>query len=142
MPTVIETHATAPVFPPGRYGRRRAEKPSRPWVPILLSVLVAAALTAFAARLYMSYNTDRYEPRLLAYSNVTDASVTVRFEVRKSDNDGPATCRVRALSSNGEEVGLAEVDVPPGKIVQVMYMLATSRRAFHVVVPACGPAER
>ena len=137
---MTETHTTAPVFPPGRYGRRRAARPSRPWVPALLALLVVAATAALAVRLYQQYGTATYEPRLISYSDVTDTSVRVRFEVRKPDGDA-ATCRVRARARDGEEVGLAEVDVPTGEVVVVMYVLATSRRAFHVEVPGCGPVR-
>ncbi|WP_238015591.1 DUF4307 domain-containing protein [Dactylosporangium sp. AC04546] len=134
---MTETHATAK-YPPGRYGRRREPQPRRRWVVACLAALALVAGGAIVWRLYQQYGPQEYEPQVQRFYNVTDEGISVDFVVRK-DAGKAATCRVRARSASGEEVGLAEVDVPKGAEPVVSYRLATSDRPVTVEVPACGP---
>ena len=134
---VTETHATAK-YPPGRYGRRREPQPRRRWLVALVAAVVAVAGLAIAWRLFQQYGPQEYEPQVQRFYNIADDGISVDFVVRK-DADKEATCRVRARSASGEEVGQADVDVPKGTDTLVTYRLATSGRPVTVEVPACGP---
>jgi hypothetical protein len=133
-----ETHATLDRYPPGRYGRRREPRPRRRWLTFALAGAVGLAGLAVAWQLYTQYGPQDYEPQVQRFYNVTDDGITVDFVVRK-DPQQRATCSVRARSASGEEVGLAQVDVPAGAEAFVTYRLATSDRPVTAEVPACGP---
>ncbi|WP_433610729.1 DUF4307 domain-containing protein [Dactylosporangium sp. CA-139114] len=139
MTTAKETHATDK-YPPGRYGRRREPQPRRRWLVFALAAVVAVAGLAIAWQLYRQYGPQDFEPQVQRFYNVTDDGITVDFVVRK-EPDLRATCSVRARSASGQEVGLAQVDVPEGAEAQVTYRLATSDRPVTVEVPACGPLK-
>jgi hypothetical protein len=134
---VTETHATAK-YPPGRYGRRREPRPRRTWLVVLAATVAAAAGLLITVKLYQQYGPQEYEPQVQRFYEISDDGITVDFVVRK-DAAKEATCRVRARSASGEEVGLAEVDVEKGAETRVTYRLATSDRPVTVEVPACGP---
>ncbi len=134
---MTETHATAK-YPPGRYGRRREPRPRRTWLVALVATVAAAAGLLVAVKLFQQYGPQEYEPQVQRFYAISDDGITVDFVVRK-DAGKEATCRVRARSANGEEVGLAEVDVEKGAEARVTYRLSTSDRPVTVEVPACGP---
>ncbi|MET7417677.1 DUF4307 domain-containing protein [Dactylosporangium sp. NPDC005555] len=134
---MTETHATAK-YPPGRYGRRREPRPRRTWLVVLVAAVAAVAGVLIAVKLFQQYGPQEYEPQVQRFYAISDDGITVEFVVRK-DAAKEATCRVRARSASGEEVGLAEVDVPKGPEALVTYRLATSDRPVTVEVPACGP---
>lgn len=134
---MTETHATAK-YPPGRYGRRREPRPRRTWLVALVATAAVVAGLLVAVKLFQQYGPQEYEPQVQRFYAISDDGITVEFVVRK-DAAKEATCRVRARSASGEEVGLAEVDVPPGAEALVTYHLLTSDRPVTVEVPACGP---
>ncbi|GAA3201579.1 DUF4307 domain-containing protein [Dactylosporangium siamense] len=134
---MTETHATAK-YPPGRYGRRREPRPRRTWLVVLVAAVAGIAGVLIAVKLFQQYGPQEYEPQVQRFYAISDDGITVDFVVRK-DAEKEATCRVRARSASGEEVGLAEVNVPPGAEALVTYRLATSDRPVTVEVPACGP---
>lgn len=137
---VTDQDATAaPVFPPGRYGRRRADRPRRPWLVVLLGVLVMVASAGIGYRLYKQYGDPEHAPRILSESERTADHVTIRFEVR-GDGRNPAVCIVRARAKDGLVIGSAEVPVAAGKRVVQTYTLVTRERAFVVDIPKCRPA--
>lgn len=143
---MTETHATAgtgaPVFPPGRYGRRREPRRRRPWLVALLLVVVVAVGAALSVRLYRQYGDPAYDAQVLRYTDVTDSQVLVEFRVTVPDG-GSAICVVRARSRDGAEVGKAEVrvDAPPGVTHPVTrYLLATSARPINGEVVRCRAA--
>ena len=139
---MTETHATPstePVFPPGRYGRRREPaQPRRRWLIAIVAVVVVAAALGISIKMFQQYGQPEYAPQVRRYFNVTDSGVSIEFEVHKPA-DKVGTCVVRARSKTGEEVGLANVDAPLGDPVVVTYRLSTSARAFAIDVPRCDP---
>ena len=141
---MTDQHATAPrsgpVFPPGRYGRRRAERPPRRWLTALIFGLVLAASVGIGYRLYKQYGSPDYAPRILAETGHTATQVTIRFEVRSRDPGRPGVCLVRGRASDGLVVGSAEVPVPAGARVVQTYTLVTTQRAVVIDIPNCWPA--
>jgi hypothetical protein len=106
---VSETRATTPVFPPGRYGRRRDGR-RRPAVPIIAGLLVLAVSLLLAVRLYDRFGDPTYEPQIVGWRDVTPASMTIEFTVPVPAG-GSAECMVRARSYDGAEVGRRTVVV-------------------------------
>lgn len=104
-----ETRATAPVFPPGRYGRRRDGR-RRLLLPALLAVLVGIAAVFLVVRLYGQYGDPDYDAQIVGWTEVTDKQITVRFTVRVPAG-GSAKCGLRALDYNQAEVGRTTVTV-------------------------------
>lgn len=144
---MTETHATtrsgAEVFPPGRYGRRRAVKHRRPWLAALLAAAVLAAGTVIAVRLYGMYGDPTYDAEVITYTEITDAQIVIDFRVTVPPG-GSAVCALRARSYDGTEVGHAEVRVnaPPGQDRPVVrHRLATSARPHIGEVLRCRAAD-
>ncbi|MFY1636061.1 DUF4307 domain-containing protein [Solwaraspora sp. WMMB335] len=137
------TAPSAPVFPPGRYGRRRTPRRRYPWLVLLVAVVVVAG-TAVAVRLYGLYGDPTYDPKVITYTGVTDDGVVIDFTVNVPPG-GSAVCLVRARSRDGVEVGRAEVTVhaePDERQVRTAYRLATDSRAFLGEVIRCRPADQ
>lgn len=144
---MTETHATippgAPVFPPGRYGRRREPGRRRPLLPALLALALVAVLGLVAAKLYRQYGDPAYDAEVVTYTDVTDTQVVITFRVRVPAG-GTASCLLRARSHDGLEVGHEEVTVPgrPGAAqVTTTHRLATTARPFVGEVLRCRPAS-
>jgi hypothetical protein len=145
---VNETQATTviatPVFPPGRYGRRRAPRRGRRWLAGACLAGVVVVALALAWRLYSQYGDPTYDAAVTRVTESTDTSVTVEFTVNLPPG-GAATCTIRARAVTGEQVGLATVQVtaPPGQQrVPVSYRLDTTGPVRAVDVPGCHPVER
>jgi hypothetical protein len=130
---------TAPVFPPGRYGRRRASGRRRLWVPVVALVVLVLAVLALVGRLYGRYGDPPYRTQITRTDPVTDSAVTVTFTVRKHD-PAPAVCGLQAKDRTGAEVGYAEVPVGAGTPVTVIYPLPTRARPYAVDVLGCRRA--
>ncbi|WDZ86908.1 DUF4307 domain-containing protein [Micromonospora cathayae] len=142
---MTETHATttpgAPLFPPGRYGRRREPGRRRPWLTALLLAVVLAVLTVAAYRLYQRYGDPTYDAQVITYTDVTDTGILVDFQVTVPPG-GSAVCVVRARSADGAEVAREEVPVsarPDERAVRVQHRLTTSARPFIGEVVRCRP---
>lgn len=142
---MTETHATTgtgePVFPPGRYGRRR-EPRRRPWLVALLLAVVIAVGAVLAVRLYRQYGDPTYDAQVLRYTDITDTQVLIEFRVIVPAG-GEAICVVRARSRDGAEVGKAEVlvDAAPGETRPVVaYRLVTTARPINGEVVRCRAA--
>ncbi|WP_433531541.1 DUF4307 domain-containing protein [Micromonospora sp. CA-263727] len=143
---MTETHATlppdAPVFPPGRYGHRRAPGRRRPVLTALLVVAVVAALTAVSVRLYGQYGDPAYDAQVITYTDITDSQVVIDFRVNLPDG-GSAVCVLRARDNAGAEVAREEVPVTAEagqRQLTVRHRLATSARPFIGEVVRCRPA--
>jgi len=137
---VTETHATAssdaPIFPPGRYGRRREHRPRR---PVLFAVVAALALTAvlgITVKLFQQYGNPRADATLTRFYDVGDTGISLDFVVHKGADD-LVTCLVRARDKDGDEVGSANVEAGEGDAVTVTYRLATKSRPVTVEVVRC-----
>jgi hypothetical protein len=135
----VEAIPGAPVFPPGRYGRRRENRRARRWVPIALLLPVLAGALWLAAHLYGQYGNPAYQATVRDQSAVTASSVTVTFTVHKRAA-GPAVCRIQAKDYSAAEVGYADVPVGTGIDVTVTYTLATHGRPYAVEVLGCHTA--
>jgi len=139
VPRDATTTPRPPVFPPGRYGRRR-EPRRRRGLPVVLAAAAAAAATlALTVGLYQRFGDPAYEPRVVGYTDITDQQIAIRFRVRLPRGEG-AVCAVRARARDGAVVGRAEVPVPAGT-TEITYRLATSARPFIGEVARCRPAE-
>jgi hypothetical protein len=132
------------MFPPGRYGRRRdpVRLRRRRWLMYLLAGVVVAAGVAIAVKLYRQYAQAPYQVSVVGVRDISDHGVTVTFDVTMPAGQG-ATCTVRGHTRDGELVGEAQVDVPPGGAGQtttrVTYSLVTTKRPVTGEVPGCGP---
>jgi hypothetical protein len=135
------TPSAAPVFPPGRYGRRREPRRARRWIPAVIAVVAVVAGLALALRLHQQYGERAYDAELVRYTDVTDTQVVVHFRVSLPAGKS-ATCTVRARNRAGVEVGRAQVPVPPGpdRRPLITYRLATSERPVSGEIQGCGPA--
>ncbi|MEV2240014.1 DUF4307 domain-containing protein [Micromonospora sp. NPDC049891] len=143
---MTETHATlgpnAPVFPPGRYGHRRAPRRRRPVLAALLVVIVVALLTVVSVRLYRQYGDPAYDAQVISYGDITDTQVVVDFRVNLPDG-GSAVCVLRARDHAGAEVAREEVPVTAAagqRHVTVRHRLATEARPFIGEVVRCRPS--
>jgi Domain of unknown function (DUF4307) len=139
---VITTPTGAPVFPPGRYGRRREPRRRRPW---LMAALVAAALLVGAVAimpLYRKYGDPTYDAQVITYTGITDTRIDVTFRVTVPPG-GSAICLVRARSRDHAEVGHADVraDAAPGaRQAVVTHRLVTTARPMIGEVVRCRAA--
>lgn len=126
------------MFPPGRYGHRRAPRRTRRWVVGALAALTVLATLGLAGLLYQRYGVPDYQPTVVRYGEITDAGVTIDFRVRKPSGRA-ATCHVRSRGREGLEVGAADVAVPPGATVEMTYRLVTTARPVTAEVTRCDP---
>jgi hypothetical protein len=136
---VSETRATTPVFPPGRYGRRRDGR-RRLLLPAVLAVLVGITAVFLVVRLYGQYGDPDYDAQIVGWSDVTDRQLTIRFTVRVPAG-GSATCGLRARDYAGAEVGRRTVTVAaPGSAtsVEASEVVATTARAAVGEVVRCA----
>ncbi|MFI7212163.1 DUF4307 domain-containing protein [Micromonospora maritima] len=141
-----ETHATVtpgtPVFPPGRYGRRREPGRRRPLLLALTVAVLLGVLGLAAAKLYTQYGDPEYQGEMISYTGITDSRVVVDFRVTVPPG-GSATCRLRARSHDGAQVGLVETTVTAGsgqRHVRARQEVPTSARPFIGEVLRCRPA--
>ena len=124
------------MFPPGRYGRRRAVRGRVRRLSVLVSVAGALLGLVLAGVLYARYGAPAYRPTVVGYE-LADDHATVRLRVHKPAGRA-AVCHVRAVARSGAEVGAADVPVPVGADVTVTHTFPTGGRATVVTVSACG----
>ncbi|MBO0871054.1 MAG: DUF4307 domain-containing protein [Micromonosporaceae bacterium] len=134
------THPAAPLFPPGRYGRRREPHRTPRWLPYALAIVTVLGTLLLARYLYTRYGTDAYQATVIGYTDISAAGTTVTLRVQKRDR-GPAVCRIHALDNSAAEVGYAEVPVGAGTDVTLRYRLQTSGLAHAVDVLGCRVAH-
>ncbi len=143
MPETTATSASAaPVFPPGRYGRRRAARRRRPWVTALLVAVLGVALLALSFRLYRQYGDPNYDAQVITYTEITDSQVVIDFRVTVPEG-GSAVCVLRARARDGAVVGLETISVsaePGQRHLTVRHRLATTARPIVGEVLRCRPA--
>ncbi|GAA0796174.1 DUF4307 domain-containing protein [Spirilliplanes yamanashiensis] len=139
---MTETPATAPVFPPGRYGRRRAPRTARRWLLPALVALVALAGVGVGWRMYTQFGDPVYDAEVIRYTGITDTSVTVDFRVTVPPG-GSAECGLRARSYDGADVGRTRVVVtaePGERRAVARHVVPTTARPFIGEVVACRAA--
>jgi len=105
----------------------------------VVAIVVIAVCAALSYKLYEQYGNPEFTPTVVAVSNISDTSMTVRFNVQKPDGK-PATCTLNAIAYDSTVVGTAQVPVPAGKNVTVSYAITTLSRGFVADVPTCQPA--
>jgi hypothetical protein len=136
-----ETRATTPVFPPGRYGRRRDGR-RHLTLPIVFGVLVVFVSVLIAVRLYRQYGDPDFDPQIVGWTDVTASQMTIKFTVRVPPG-GAASCLLRARSYDGAEVGSRTVTVAaPGRntTIAASEVVPTTARAAAGDIVRCRPA--
>jgi hypothetical protein len=136
--TTATSPGPGPMFPPGRYGRRRAPRRTRRWVTGALAALTVLATVGLAGLLYQRFGVPAYDPTVVRYDEITDTGVTIDFRVHKPAGH-TATCHLRSRGHEGGEVGAADVAVPTGATVEVRYRLVTTARPVTAEVTRCDP---
>lgn len=134
-----ETRATTPVFPAGRYGRRRDGR-RRLAGPIVLAVVIAVAAVALLFRAYGMYGSHHYEAQTIRWTNVTESQVTIDFTVTVPAG-GSATCGLRARDYDGFEVGRRTVTVRAtgdDEVIKASEVITTDARTVVADVVRCG----
>ncbi|GAB2930302.1 DUF4307 domain-containing protein [Rhodococcus aerolatus] len=99
--------------PEGRYSRPRAARGPSRWTLVVTTLAVLVGLGVA----YLAYTNLAQTPVQGEQTGfeLTDAStLTLRFDVTRSDPAAPAVCIVRARSLDGSETGRREVLVGPG----------------------------
>jgi len=146
--TPAETPATtapmAPMFPPGRYGRRREPRRYPRWLPAVLVAVTIVVGLGVSLRFYQRYGDPAYKATVTRLTERTDTGITVEFAVNLPAG-GSATCVVRARADSGEEIAREQVEVraEPGRSrVTVTHRLATAGTARAVDVLRCVPPGR
>lgn len=137
----LATSSGTPVFPPGRYGRRRGRRSGR-LLPVLLALALVAALGVVSVRLYRQYGDPNYRAQVISYTEITESQVVIEFRVTVPEG-GSARCVLRARSRDGAEVGREEVVINTtsgDRHPTVRHQLATTGRALIGEVVRCRPA--
>jgi hypothetical protein len=132
------TEVAAPVFPPGRYGRRRSGRRRR-WLTVLGAASLAVVMLLVSIRLYRTYGDPTYDPQVIGYTDIADDQILIKFQVAVPAG-GSATCLLRARDYDGYTVGHEEIRVhaaPGERNVVAEHRLATSSRPFIGEVLRC-----
>ena len=143
---MTETPATTPlarpVFPPGRYGRRREPKRTPRWVGATIAAVLAGLTVLIGVTLFKAYGERDYSASVTAFEDITDTQVVVTFTIRLPAG-GTAKCVVRARDRTGVEAGREEITVKagpaPDKTV-ISHRLVTRTRPITGEVQGCRPA--
>jgi hypothetical protein len=143
---LTETHTpattpTAPVFPPGRYGRRREPRRRRPWLVAGLALVTVVVGALVAVRLYKNYGDPAYDAQVVTYTDISDQGLTLVFRVTIPEGE-QVNCVLRARSRDGIEVGHQELlvrDQPGDGTTQVTQRIATTARPMIGEVLRCVP---
>ncbi len=127
---------TTPRRPPGRYDERQ---PLPRWLVRTGAAVGALLLLSFAYFGYNRFSSNRTSFGLTGYHVIDDASVEVRFEVRK-DLSATVVCAVVARDRNNVTVGRKDVTVGPAEreTALVTQQFATTHRAATVEVTSCS----
>jgi hypothetical protein len=138
VPQVSETHTTAPVFPPGRYGRRRDGR-RRLAVPIAALVVVIVVCLLISVRLYRQYGDPNYDSQIVRWTGVTATQMTIDFTVQVPAG-GSATCFLRAQAYDGTVLGSRTVTVTAtgdDTTIEASEVVTTTARALVGQVVRC-----
>ncbi|MFI5890771.1 DUF4307 domain-containing protein [Actinoplanes sp. NPDC051513] len=140
---VSETHTTNPVFPPGRYGRRR-EGRRRPVLPIVVLALVVAVSALLSVKLYQRYGQTDYQAQIVGWQEPGETTMTIKFTVQVPAGEA-AECVLRARDYGGYEVGRRTVVVKPADAssttIEAEESVTTTKRASVGDVLGCQPTD-
>ena len=143
---MTETPATTPlarpVFPSGRYGRRREPSRTPRWVTVVIVGGMATLTVLAGVTLFKAYGERDYSASVTAFADITDTQVVVTFTVRLPP-EGTAKCLVRARDETGVEAGREEIIVKAGPDpakTMVSHRLVTRTRPITGEVHGCRPA--
>lgn len=107
---------------------------------LAVAVLVLAFLGWVVWAAFQAAHAD-VRWRTVGYTDVTDTSVTVSFDVFK-DAGTPVTCLVRALDEASNEVGRAEVPIDAARSdAHVVYALPVTHRPTAAEVTSCAVTD-
>ncbi|MBF6330825.1 DUF4307 domain-containing protein [Nocardia transvalensis] len=93
-----------------RYGQR--PRRNRRWTAFALGAVVIVLGVVVAYVGYRQYGPKDIEPDQLGYTLVNDSTVEVHFKLTRKHPDRPVVCFVRAMDTDGAEVGRREVLIP------------------------------
>ena len=110
--TPATTQIAAPVFPPGRYGRRREPRQTPRWIVFLAAAAMAVAAGFVGVSLYRAYGEGDYSTAVTEFS-AADDHVVITILVRLPEGEA-ARCVLRARDISGAETGREEIVVRPG----------------------------
>jgi hypothetical protein len=143
---VTETRATPvpqpPVFPAGRYGRRRETRPASRVRTAAIALVVAIVGGGIALQLFNAYGDGDYSASVTGFTDITDKQVVITFMVRMPEN-ATALCVLRARDTTGAEAGREEITVnagPDPSRTMVTHRLVTRNQPVTAEVPGCRPA--
>ena len=137
-----ETHTTVPVFPPGRYGRRRSGGRRRV-LPVALLVLVVVASVLLSVRLYQQFGETSYKAQIVGWTATTATTMNIEFTVQVPAGRA-ASCVLRARDYGGNELGRRTVVVRPtgdATSVRAKESVTTTAKASVGDVLGCQPAD-
>jgi hypothetical protein len=134
---VPQTTTDQPVYPPGRYGRRRDPRPPRRGRAIVVATAGGLVGLVLALVMFDRYHA-RYQPQVISF-RLDERSATVRFEVTHQ-GETELVCHVRSRSRDGVVVGSADVHVPQGHRGPTTYTLATTDTPVSAEVTVCRAA--
>ncbi|MFF0491521.1 DUF4307 domain-containing protein [Nocardia sp. NPDC004068] len=113
-----------------RYGT--GPRRDRRWVAGALGAVVVLLGLGVAYLGYRQFGPQDIEPDQLGYQLVDDSTLTVHFKVTRKHPDRPVVCFVRAMDTDGAEVGRREVLIAPsdsGTVEITVPVRATARPA-------------
>ncbi|NMO51018.1 DUF4307 domain-containing protein [Actinoplanes sp. TBRC 11911] len=137
-----ETHTTLPVYPPGRYGRRRSGRRRRV-LPLALLALVIVASLLLSVRLYQQYGESDYKAQIVGWTATTATSMNIEFKVQVPAGRA-ASCTLRARDYGGNELGRRTVVVRPtgdATTIQAKESVPTTAKGSVGDVLGCQPAD-
>jgi len=128
---------TGPIYPSGRYGRRRELGRNRRGLPVLVGMAGALVGLVLAVIMFNRYQS-RYEPQVVRFET-TDRSATIHFHVTHQ-GERDLDCHARSRARDGRVVGTATVRVPAGETGTITHTLTTTRPPVSAEVTVCRPA--
>jgi len=135
-----ETTEAPPFFPPGRYGRRRVPRRPNRLARIIAAGLALGLGLMITALLYQRHGKPAYQARVVGYDATDRSAMVITIEVVVNDRSparARATCRIRALASDGATIGSADLPLPPGDLVRLTHRLPVSGVAKAIADPVC-----
>jgi hypothetical protein len=120
-----------------RYGRTSTR---RRWVLPTLSVGVVVLGLIIAYIGYKQFGPKDIDPQQLGYSVINDSTIEAHFKVTRTHPERAAYCFVRAMDSNGGEVGRREVLIAPSSsgTVELKTIVRSVARPAATDIYGCG----